>query len=52
MNVQLENDAILECNYTVMYDDINNKLEMSNIALIKYLEEPGGVQTKKIFGGI
>ena len=52
MNVQLENDAILECNYTVMYDDINNKLEMSNIALIKYLEEPGGVQTKKIFGGM
>lgn len=48
----MENDAILECNYTVMYDDINSKLEMSNIALIKYLEEPGGVQTKKIFGSM
>lgn len=48
----MENEAILECNYTVMYDDINNKLEMSNVALIKYLEEPGGVQTKKIFGSM
>ena len=48
----MQEDAILECNYTVMYDDINDNLEMTNVALLRYLEEPGGVQTKNIFGSI
>lgn len=48
----MQEDAILECNYTVMYDDINDNLEMTNIALLRYLEEPGGIQTKNIFGGM
>lgn len=48
----MQEDAILECNYTVMYDDINDNLEMTNVALLRYLEEPGGVQTKNIFGSM
>lgn len=48
----MQEDAILECNYTVMYDDINDNLEMTNVALLRYLEEPGGIQTKNIFGSM
>lgn len=45
----MQKDVVLNCDYTVMYDDINNKLEMTNIALLKYLEEPRRCTNKKCF---
>jgi len=49
--MQNEN-AVLEYEFLSMYSDINDKLEMTNVALIRYLQEMGGLQTKKIFGGM
>ena len=48
----MQNDAVLECEYVVRFDDMDNERKLSNIALLKYLEEPGGVQTKQIFGSM
>ena len=48
----MQNDAVLECEYVVRFDDMDNERKLSNIALLKYLEEPGGVQTNQIFGSM
>ena len=48
----MQNDQILEYEYVVRFDDMDNERKLSNIALLKYLEEPGGVQTKQIFGSM
>ena len=47
-----EINPVLECEYVVRFDDMDNERKLSNIALLKYLEEPGGVQTKQIFGSM
>ena len=48
----MQNDQILEYEYVVRFDDMDNERKLSNISLLKYLEEPGGVQTKQIFGSM
>lgn len=47
-----EQEAILEYEFLTMYADIDNNLEMTNVSLLRYLQELGGLQTKKIFGGM
>lgn len=45
-------DVILEQEFVTMYADIDKNLEMTNVSLLRYLQELGGLQTKKIFGSM
>lgn len=45
-------EAIFENEYSVMYTDIDNNLEITDIAILKYLQEIGIFQTQEIFGSM
>ena len=44
--------AVYEYEFLAMYGDINDNWELSNVGLLRHLQELGGFQTKKIFGSM
>ena len=44
--------AVYEYEFLAMYGDVNDNWELSNVGLLRHLQELGGFQTKKIFGSM